>query len=291
MAACPARGRPRRGAPRAARATPACTAAALVALGATGIALAAARGPGSQRPTAAPPGRGSPSGPPTGRRRPAGRGGSGRAGPSSAERKADLRLEGEFLQKMSEGGIGSQIEALALADSVAALRVLPPSQKRQNLGGDWRLAASDAGDLLVQFGSGLHGMPFTAVSDMWLSLRPSQKESRTTEILQMGPSKITNMLKGELSLGAVGEEEIVMEYVGMVDNNGVYKATGGSTRKVTASPLYAGERVLVLRIKPSDERKGGFAIFEREDDLARSLRSTVGEDVAVLPQLRRAPAR
>ncbi|CAK0844351.1 unnamed protein product [Prorocentrum cordatum] len=220
----------------------ACPAAALVALGATGIALAAARGPGSQRPTAAPPGRGSPSGPPTGRRRPAGRGGSGRAGPSSAERKADLRLEGEFLQKMSEGGIGSQIEALALADSVAALRVLPPSQKRQNLGGDWRLAASDAGDLLVQFGSGLHGMPFTAVSDMWLSLRPSQKESRTTEILQMGPSKITNMLKGELSLGAVGEEEIVMEYVGMVDNNGVYKATGGSTRKVTASPLYAGER-------------------------------------------------
>merc|ERR1719291_1156612 len=113
---------------------------------------------------------------------------------------------------MSEGGIGSQIEALVLADSVAKLRVLPPNEKRQNLGGDWRLAASDAGDMLVQFGSGLHGMPFTEVSHMWLSLRPSQKESRTTEILQMGPSKITNMLKGELSLGGVGEEELVMDY-------------------------------------------------------------------------------
>jgi hypothetical protein len=199
---------------------------------------------------------------------------------ADARKKADLQLEAEFLRQTTEG-IGGTVDSLLLADRVAKLRVLTPTEKRFNQPGDWRLKASDGGDMLVQFGSGLHGMPFTEVRHMWLCLRPQAKESRTVEVLSMGPSTITNSLKGEMMMDA---DEFEMEYLGMVDKDGSYKATGGQTRRVKAQTLYAGSRILVLRIKQSEDRKGGFAIFEREDKIAQSLKEATGEDVATLPR-------
>ncbi|CAE8722409.1 unnamed protein product [Polarella glacialis] len=112
----------------------------------------------------------------------------------AAERLQAAALEEEFLQINSQG-VGGGVDALALADQLAKLRIWPMAERKRLLAGDWRLHASEAGDLLVQLGSGLHGMPFTEMKDFFLNLRPASRELRAVEVLSVGPMKAPTVLK------------------------------------------------------------------------------------------------
>jgi len=201
---------------------------------------------------------------------------------AAAKAKAAAALEQDFLGSLSMG-VGGGIDPLVLADGVAKLQTWSMSDRKKLINGDWRLHASDAGDLLVQFGSGLHGLPFCDVSQMYLSVRPTSKQIRTIEILQLGPARnATTILKGSIRFR---EEDVILEYEGLVDEKGNYRITDtmGTNRQMSTQPLYVGLRTLILRVAPTDSRKGGFAIFRREKNLAKALQLACGEKVAVLP--------
>merc|ERR1712129_71991 len=189
---------------------------------------------------------------------------------------------GDFLRALSMG-VGGGIDPLVLADEVAKLKTWSMSDRRKFMNGDWCLHASDAGDLLVQFGSGLHGLPFMDVNQLFMSLRPKTKQVRTVEVLQLGPLKnATTILKGSFRFRE--EEELLLEYEGLVDEKGNYRPdTVGQNRIMSAQPLYVGLRTLVFRVAPTDSRKGGFAIFRREKELAKALQLACGSKVSVLP--------
>ena len=101
---------------------------------------------------------------------------------------------------------------------MAQLRQYPPAEQRRLLDGDWQLHQSDAGDLLVQFGSGLHGLPFVEVDKFFLSLRTGNKQLRAVEVLNMGPMKrVTTCLQGDIKFMSEG---LVLEYTGLIDKDG-----------------------------------------------------------------------
>lgn len=219
-------------------------------------------------------------GPPAGRRGARSRGDK----KNSADKKAAVALEKSFLMKQDQG-VGGGIDSLALADAVANLRRWPPAEQRRLLNGDWQLVSSDGGDLFIQMGSGLHGLPFMEVGNFFISLRTSLRQVRAVEVLKdIGPFKrVTTMLKGDLQCKDGGD--ITVEYTGMVDKDGgtTRQETEGATRSVDATVFFVGEKALVLRVDPTADRKGGFAVFERKDDLVRSLREVTGETCAILP--------
>mmetsp|Transcript_100363 Transcript_100363/g.318692 ORF Transcript_100363/g.318692 Transcript_100363/m.318692 type:complete len:305 (-) Transcript_100363:87-1001(-) len=201
---------------------------------------------------------------------------------AAADRKAAAALEAEFLRSIDQG-IGAGVDPLGLADQVARLKTWPLSERRRLLSGDWRLRTSDAGDILVQFGSGLHGLPFVTVQHFFLSVRPTSKQLRAIEVLSVGPAKgVTTILKGELRYE---EDDLVLQYTGMVDKEGSETRTEekDASRKLTAQVLYTGLRSLILRVKPTSERKGGLAVFERQADFADALKEVTGENIKVLP--------
>jgi len=201
---------------------------------------------------------------------------------AAAQAKAAAALEQDFLRALSMG-VGGGVDPLVLADEVAKLKTWSMSDRRKLINGDWHLHASDAGDLLVQFGSGLHGLPFCDVSQLYMSLRPKSKQIRTVEILQLGPAKnATTILKGSIRFR---EEDVILEYEGLVDEKGDFRLMDNkaATRQMSTQPLYVGLRTLILRVAPTDSRKGGYAIFRREKELAKALQLACGAKVAVLP--------
>lgn len=201
---------------------------------------------------------------------------------AAAQARKAAALEQDFL-KTIDSGVGGGVDPLVLADEVSKLKTWSMSDRRKLINGDWRLHASDSGDLLVQFGSGLHGLPFMDVKELYTSLRPKSKQIRTVEVLQLGPLKnATTILKGSVRFS---EEDVILEYEGLVDEKGDYRLmdTKSETRQMSAQPLYVGLRTLILRVAPTDSRKGGFAIFRREKDLKKALQLACGAKVSVLP--------
>lgn len=202
---------------------------------------------------------------------------------AAEERAASIAQETAFLAEFGQG-VGKGVEGLALADAVAGLRRRPPAERRRLLDGDWQLRASDKGDLLVQLGTGLHGLPFVEMRGYFMSLRPASRKLRAVEVLSMGPiERVTTVLKGGVELADDGG--LILEFTGMVDKAGIDTAQEmkGGKRQLVSQLLYAGESALVLRVKSSADRKGGFVIFERVLDLVAALRQATGETIAVLP--------
>eukprot|EP00419_Tripos_fusus_P050939 CAMPEP_0172817970 /NCGR_PEP_ID=MMETSP1075-20121228/13610_1 /TAXON_ID=2916 /ORGANISM="Ceratium fusus, Strain PA161109" /LENGTH=239 /DNA_ID=CAMNT_0013658281 /DNA_START=43 /DNA_END=760 /DNA_ORIENTATION=- len=183
---------------------------------------------------------------------------------ATAMAKAVGAQEQEFLNALSMG-VGGGIDPLVLADQVAKLKAWSMSDRKKLINGDWQLHASDAGDLLVQFGSGLHGLPFMDVKEMYMSLRPKKKLICTVEILQLGPARnATTILKGTFRERT---EDAILEYEGIVDEKGNRPAlmnNNQGTRQMSVQTLYVGLRILIFRVAPTDSRKGGFVIFRRE---------------------------
>lgn len=208
---------------------------------------------------------------------------------SKEDKRAALALEADFLGAWGEEGAGPGVgvDALVLADWVGKLRPKPPSERTRLLTGDWRMRASDAGDLLVQLGSGLHGLPFTEMKDFFMSLRVTSKQLRCIEVLSVGPMKRNTALKGSVDLQ---DERLVLYYTGLVDQDGrdASQTDQSNTKRLSAQAVYIGEKALVLRVDKSDDsdREGGFAVFERLDqnEFAATLKDVTGEEVAVLPQ-------
>jgi len=197
------------------------------------------------------------------------------------KKKAAAAREEEFLSSWRKG-LGTGVDPLELADAMVGLKPLPRNEQRRLLSGDWRLSDSDSGDLLVQFGSGLHGLPFIEMKHYFLSLRGPSKQIRAVEVLSMGPApRVTTVLKGTMQ---VGEQNLDLEFTGMVDKDGrdTKQAQQGESRVLSTQPLFVGQKLLVLKIDPSDQRKGGFAIFERQANLAPALKDATGETIATL---------
>eukprot|EP00929_Paragymnodinium_shiwhaense_P046292 TRINITY_DN23569_c0_g1_i1.p2 TRINITY_DN23569_c0_g1~~TRINITY_DN23569_c0_g1_i1.p2 ORF type:complete len:334 (-),score=81.59 TRINITY_DN23569_c0_g1_i1:3-1004(-) len=212
------------------------------------------------------------------------------------KKKADAE-ESEFLESFAaeegqEEDLGAGVDALILADGVARLRRFPPSEQRRLLQGDWELRHSDGGDLLVQMGTGLHGLPLVSVGNLFLMIRPTQKQFRAVEVLKdIGPvNKICTIMKGEIV--NLDGAAIELEYTGMVDKDDsiVKQERIGETRKVLGQVLYVGIRTLILKIEASDVRKGGIAIFERLEEPERTMKAATGS-LLKLFAVKKAPSR